>query len=424
MSLTALNRPGADRALALRDGAIPCLADLLDNHRLSELLGEPVRITRVRYKPGTSVLTAFRRTRDGHPDYGWAMTRTAAGNSKLRRRESYSSTHGGDIRLLQPDSGKPDALVAVGGFEDDWALTGNLLWLRDHGLERLGVVPRTGGRLVSDAASIVRYKPERRLVLMNHSPAGSMVIKAAAESFNSARRQHVWQWLQRHGVPVLPWLGDAGCADHGISASPFWGVGDLGAIDDDDGARHAGEALARLHNAPGYAGNNLADPEPSLHRQLVATKSMISTLLPILEEPATKLAARLSGQLLAQTSHRHHTLLHGDFSPDQVLVAREDVRIIDFDRAYSGVPEADIGSFAAVEEINARRPASQTAGGSKTAHLIEGYVQAGGRFAPGNINAWAAFRLFTGCVDPFRDRASDWAADAAWQIDRALELTR
>lgn len=424
MSMTALNRPGADQSLALRDSALACLADLLDNHRLSELLGEPVRITRVRYKPGTSVLAAFRRTRDGHPDYGWAMTRTAAGNSKLRRRESYSSTHGGDIRLLQPDSGKPDALVAVGGFEDDWALTGNLLWLRDHGLERLGVLPRTGDRLVSGAASIVRYKPERRLVLMDHSPAGSIVIKAAAESFNNARQQHFWQWLHQHGVPVLPWLGDVGCADHGISASPFWGAGDLGAIDDDDGARHAGEALARLHNAPGYAGSHPAAPQPSLLGQLMATTSMISTLLPVLEEPAMKLAARLSYQLGAQTSHRHHTLLHGDFSPDQVLVADQDVRIIDFDRAHSGVPEADIGSFAAVEEINTRAPGSQTVGGSKTAHLIEGYLQAGGRFSRAHINAWAAFRLFTGSVDPFRDRAADWAADAAWQIDRALGMTR
>lgn len=424
MSMTALNRPGADQSLAQRDSALPCLADLLDNNRLSELLGEPVRITRVRYKPGTSVLAAFRLTRNGHPDYGWAMTRTAAGNSKLRRRESYSSTHGGDIRLLQPDGGKPDALVAVGGFEDDWALTGNLLWLRDHGLERLGALPRTEGRLVSGAASIVRYKPERRLVLMDHSPAGSIVIKAAAESFNNARQQHFWQWLHRHGVPVLPWLGDAGCADHGISASPFWGAGDLGSVDDDNGSRHAGEALARLHNAPGYAGSYSADPQPSLLGQLMATTSMITTLLPILEEPTMKLAARLSCQLRAQTSHRHHTLLHGDFSPDQVLVAGQDVRIIDFDRAHFGVPEADIGSFAAVEEINARAPGSQTAGGSKTAHLIEGYLEAGGKFSRANINAWAAFRLFIGSVDPFRDRAADWAADAAWQIDRALELTR
>ncbi|MCX2749713.1 phosphotransferase [Arthrobacter sp. MI7-26] len=420
MSMTALNRPSADQSLALRDSALPCLADLLDNQRLSELLGEPARITRVRYKPGTSVLAAFRLTRNGHPDYGWAMTRTAAGNSKLRRRESYSSTHGGDIRLLQPDGGKPNALVAVGGFEDDWALTGNLLWLRDHGLERLGAFPRTAGRLVGGAASIVRYKPERRLVLIDHSPAGSIVIKAAAESFNYARQQHFWQWLHRHGVPVLPLLGDAGCADHGISASPFWGAGDLDAIDAADGARHAGEALARLHNAPGYAGSHPADSHPSLLGQLTATKSMITALLPILEEPAMKLAARLSYQLGAQTSHRHHTLLHGDFSPDQVLVADQDVRIIDFDRAHSGVPEAETGSFASVEEINTRAPGSQTAGGPKTAHLIEGYLQAGGRFSRANINAWAAFRLFTGSVDPFRDRA----ADAAWQIDRALELTK
>jgi aminoglycoside phosphotransferase (APT) family kinase protein len=156
----------------------------------------------------------------------------------------------------------------------------------------------------------------------------------------------------------------------------------------------------------------------------MATQSMIAALLPSLEEPAMKLAARLSVQLREQARHKSHCLLHGDFSPDQVLVTDADVRIIDFDRAHSGVPEADIGSFAAVEEINSQTPGPHAVGGPKTAHLIEGYVQAGGRFSPGNINAWAAFRLFTGSVDPFRDRAPGWATDAAWQIDRALELTK
>ena len=424
MRTTAIHRLGADQALALRDSALPCLADVLDNHRLSELLGEPARVTRLRYKPGTSLLAAFRIARNGHHHYGWAMTRTTAGNSKLRRRENYSNTHGGDIRILQPDGRRPDALVAVGGFEDDWALSGNLLWLRDHGLERLGAIPRTGGTLVRGAASIVRYKPERRLVLMDHSPAGTIVIKTAAQSFNNARQQHFWQWLRRHGVPVLPLLGDPECADHGISASPFWGAGDLTTVDDDKGARRAGEALAILHNTPEYADDYPAEPQPSLMGQLMATQSMIAALLPLLQEPAMKLAARLSDQLREQTSPKSLSMLHGDFSPDQVLVTDEDVRIIDFDRAHSGVPEADIGSFAAVEEINSQTPGPHAVGGPKTAHLIEGYVQAGGRFSPGNINAWAAFRLFTGSVDPFRDRAPGWATDAAWQIDRALELTK
>lgn len=422
MSMSATDRLSPDQSVAHRDSALPCLADLLDNRRLSELLGEPVHITRVRYKPGTSALVAFRRTRNGRHDYGWAMTRTPDGNSKLYRREHYSSTHGGDIRLLRPAEGRPDALVAVGGFEDDWALNVNLQWLRDHGLDRLGILHRTRSSLVSGAATIVRYKPERRLVLVDHSPAGSIVIKTAAQPFNHARQLHFWQQLNQYGVPLLPQLGDAGCSDHGISASPAWGDGDLAAVDDDHGARRAGEALARLHNIADHTDSHPADSPASFLSQLIATRTMITALLPALEEPATTLAARLSDQLQEHTRPGNRVLLHGDFSPDQVLVSVQDVRIIDFDRAHAGVPETDLGSFAAVEEITAPRPDTNTVGGSKTAHLIEGYIQAGGRFSPAGMDAWAAFRLFTGSVDPFRDRAPDWAADTAWHIARALEL--
>jgi hypothetical protein len=134
----------AERSLALRDAAIPGLPYLLDNGRLSELLGETVRVTRVRYKPGTSLLVAFRRLRNGSFDYGWAMTRTPASSGKLLEREHTAHSHGGDMRLLRPDPVDPDTLVAVGGVEDDWALRRNLTWLNRNGVKRVGPSPPAG----------------------------------------------------------------------------------------------------------------------------------------------------------------------------------------------------------------------------------------------------------------------------------------
>ncbi|MBT2551631.1 aminoglycoside phosphotransferase family protein [Arthrobacter sp. ISL-5] len=427
-----------DLSLASRDDALPGLPWLLDNTRLSSLLGETVRVTRVRYKPRTSLLVAFRRIRNGAFDYGWAMTRTPAGNAKLLRRELTSRSRSGGIRVLRPDPRQDDNLVAVGGVEDDWVLYGNLLWLREHGLERLGLQHRPGallagaGSTLAGAGSVLRYKPERRLVLFVPNSGAPVVIKAAATPAGAEQQAHFLERLNLHGVPHLTQLGDAECLEHGISACAAWGGGDLAGLDDDSGAVSAGEALARLHGIP--LGGFPAGPEvwrDEIAAQLRATRTMVASLLPDLEEPARRMEAELRTRLLTDGTASKYVLVHGDFSADQVLVGGSEVRLIDFDRARTGVAEADLGSFAAAEEaVRAEASGGPTgpargtggAGGPKTARLSEGYAGAGGRFTPAGVDAWAAFRLFNSSVDPFRDRSPEWAADMSWHLRRAKEL--
>jgi hypothetical protein len=437
-----------DLSLASRDDALPGLPWLLDNTRLSSLLGETVRVTRVRYKPRTSLLVAFRRIRNAAFDYGWAMTRTPAGNAKLLRRELTSRSRGGGIRVLRPDPRQDDNLVAVGGVEDDWVLHGNLLWLREHGLERLGLQHRPGalptgaGRTLAGAGSVLRYKPERRLVLFVPNAGAPVVIKAAATPAGAELQPRFLERLNLHGVPHLPQLGDAECLEHGISACAAWGGGDLAGLDDDSGAVSAGEALARLHGIP--LGGFPSGPDSwqdelrwrdDIAAQLRATRSMVASLLPALEEPARDVEAGLHTRLLTAGTPSKYVLVHGDFSADQVLVGGSEVRLIDFDRARTGVAEADLGSFAAAEEAvrasasggagpaGAAMPgAAGPAGGPKTARLSEGYAGAGGRFTEAGVDAWAAFRLFNSSVDPFRDRSPEWAADMSWHLRRAREL--
>jgi hypothetical protein len=409
----------ADLALARRDGALPCLAAVLDDERLSELVGEQIHITRVRYKPHTSALAAFRRAGNGKEDYGWALTTAPADSGKLYGRARSSESRGGGIRLLRPDPHRWDAVVAVGGIEDDWALRKNLRWLGHRGLERLGAQPRPGRELLSGAARVLRYKPERRLVLMEQSPDASIVIKIAAQP--APGDVQLQQLLELHGVPVLPRLGDAACSRHGISASPKWGDGDLLAVDDPECARRAGEALARLHGIPAQVKSCPASHE-DLQWQLTATRKMVGALLPALEGPAATLAERLRRRLLDPADHGSRALVHGDFSADQVLVSGSEVRLIDFDRARTGAAEADVGSFAAVEEMSRWRKHSSPARAVHTEHLLDGYARSGGRFRPAAVDAWAAFRMFSNSVDPFRDRTPEWAADMSRHLDRASEL--
>jgi hypothetical protein len=446
----------AERSLARRDAALPGLPYLLDNGRLSELLGEAVRVTRVRYKPGTSLLVAFRRLRNGSFDYGWAMTRTAASSGKLLEREHTARSRGGDMRILRPDPGHPDTLVAVGGVEDDWALHRNLTWLKRNGIDRLGLHYPPYTALLA-GSSVLRYKPERRLVLLARKASTAVVIKTAAKPAGPGQETQFLNRLRHHGVPLLPQIADAECLANGISASTIWGTGDLaacgGTTDGRAPAYAAGQALAALHSAPvggigPGAGPTPEAPGDGLAAQLKATSSMVSALLPELEPLARDLESRLAALLGRPRTAR--VLVHGDFSPDQVLVEDSEVRLIDFDRAGTGTAEADLGSFAAAEEAfggvfesgspsgdvpDGGAPAGAPAGvpdapgapggpagGPKTALLAEGYLDAGGRYSQAAVDAWAAFRLFNSSVDPFRDRSPEWAADMTWQLGRAKEL--
>ena len=415
-------RRAADRALADRDPRIPGLMWVLDDELLSELLGESVRIIRTRYKPHTSALVAFRRAGTGAGSYGWASTTAPEHVGKLRRRADSSQQRGGGIRLFQPAHLHPDVAVAAGPIEEDWPLRPNLRWLRDHGLRRLGALP-AAGRFLDPPLSVLRYNPERRLVARVPAETASVVIKTAVQADEAAAGLRLRQRLQSHGIPVLPELADPECAAHGISASPGWGQGDLGGGDNHPAAYRAGQALAALHGMDAGAGADPMADREDLARQLAATRSMITRLLPGLQAPATLLAGRLLDTIGAAGPQRQQpVLVHGDFSADQVLVDGPAIRIIDFDRVRTSDPARDLGSFAAVEDIADPAGAGPVAGGRKTALLIDGYRAAGGHVTQERVDSWAAFRLFLNSVDPFRNRASDWPSDTNWHIRRALEL--
>lgn len=416
-------RREADRALAARDTRVPGLNWVLDDELLSELLGESVRITRTRYKPHTSALIAFRRAGSGAGTYGWASTTTPEHVEKLQRRADSSQRHGGGIRLVQPDPLHADVVVAVGPIEEDWPLRANLRWLRDHGLGRLGALPAAPERFLDPPASVLRYNPERRLVVRVPSGTRPVVVKTAVQPDEDAGGLRLRQRLESHGVPVLPELADPECATHGISASPDWGDGDLSGSDNDPAAYRAGEALAVIHGIDVGTSADPAEEVAKLVGQLAATRSMITGLLPGLEAPVSLLTSRLLAKICTTGPHgQQPVLVHGDFSADQILVSGSAVRIIDFDRVRTADPATDLGSFAAVEEIADPGEAGPEAGGRKTARLVDGYREAGGHVSQTGVNTWAAFRMFLNSVDPFRNRASDWPADTNWHIRRALEL--
>lgn len=425
--MSAPSRPGsdADRGLAERDRSIPALACLLDDAGLSALLGEAVRVTRIRYKPGTSVLAAFSRS-DGGPDqFGWAMARGTGYGQKLQDHAAASEQTDGSVRLFPLHSGRAETMVAVGTVADDWPLRKNLRWLRRHGPE-----PLRGGDCRSWEPMVLRYNPGRRVVMRFPAEAGPVIVKAAARPYPVRLEPELRRRLGECGVPLLPELADAGCAERGISASPQWGDGDLGAPqlggkDAETAAYQAGTALAALHRLGLPALSSLGSRIPPTGRapaqELLETESMVAAVLPELDRLAARVRIRLLERLGAGDG-QPAVLAHGDFSPDQVLVAGEGIRFIDFDRMKLAEPEADVGSFAAADRILARTGGAVRDRSTSSRYLTEGYQDAGGSLSPRRVELWAACRMFTSCLEPFRDRRPDWPQVLGWQLERAWEL--
>lgn len=376
--------PDARRAiddLARRDRGIPGLAVLLDDRALSDALGRPVSITRVRYKPGTSILAAFTAA-DGADGDGWAAAYD--GPDKVRPK----SSRRGDVTLLA-------------GVEH--AATGPVLTDRALRAAVREAERADPGLLVG--ATVVRHNPGRRLVLADASRVTKLY---AAEPPDPAR---LGDLLRDHGVPVLPQTRLGG---H-VWSAPRWGIGDLSerpAATAARAARGAGAALARLHRVPAPPEIRALDPQRDAGADARAAARAIEAVLPHLGDRAHRVAAdvqRLDGHGPAAS-----VLVHGDFSADQVLVdAADDVRIIDFDRVAHGDPARDLASYAV--------DATLRGAGFAFGDLLGGYAAEGGAAAVAVAASWQ--RWVPACalgraIEPFRRCLPDWPQ----HVERALAL--
>lgn len=415
----------ADGLLAARDPMMPALAAVLDNDRLSAMLGSHVEVTRVRYKPDTSLLVAFRGQGSGTNSYGWAMTRARNSVSQLRATVGRVSEAQDGPRIVCAERNNEDTAVAVGTIANDRRLRRNLRWLRQDGMARF---PGTDlDRAAADGATaVLRYKPERRLVVRVPSAVGAVVLKVSVGPYDATLWHELLDRMTDAGVPLLQELADGECAAHGLRATAAWGAGDLLAFPATETAFRAGSGLAALHRCA-RVDDDLwhrmsSGPGPDqLAAQLLAVQAMVGVLVPELMDAAARLTKRLLTALDGFDRQGQEVLVHGDFSPDQILASGDEVRIIDFDQVRTGERAADLGSFAAAEEIAVHR-SDGLGPRNLTMSFLDGYRQAGGEVVPGRVELWAAHRLFMASMDPFRDRHPAWTTETAWHLQRALEL--
>lgn len=402
----------ADLDLIQREPALPGLAWLLDANRFAELadqLVDPVapgaRIlaaepTYLRYKPGTSALASFRlRLADGRSQLVQAKALPVGrfGTVAARLANLASTTRSAPA----PAAVAPLQLVLL-RLEDDRKLR-SLGTLLDPARRRalLGKLRATGLAPEADELTVLRYKPERRVVAsLSQRGRPRALVRVLAHA--------------RFGQGLLgAALGAASCGAPLLAASArlqllvtAWTPGRT--LD----SRHAdattlqrvGRQLAQLHQARALPPLHWSrrDAAEAVRRSL----AMLVHVVPAFERRSQDLLLRVA-RLLESTAPQP-TLIHGDFSADQVIDTGEQCRFIDWDRAAAGNAAADLGSFAARLELDVLQGRlSHHRAEQVLAALLLGYRELR-PLGDSSIALQTAVALLQLAAESFRRRLPDW----------------
>jgi aminoglycoside phosphotransferase (APT) family kinase protein len=180
------------------------------------------------------------------------------------------------------------------------------------------------------------------------------------------------------------------------------------------------DALADLHTTR-LTHQGLSESGDDLF-ELAAMAKTVSALLPHLGQATTHLAQRIATALseVQNSPGSAHTIVHGSFHDDQVLVApdRTRVSLVDLDSIGLGHPLLDVGHFLAYLTAD---------GAPEQAHsqFLDAYISACrarhmvvSATAARQAALFEAATLLRWCTLPFRELAPDWPI----QVEHRLAL--
>ncbi|MCA1782047.1 MAG: aminoglycoside phosphotransferase family protein [Intrasporangiaceae bacterium] len=390
----------ADRRLVTRDRAVPGLATVLDDTRLTEHVQaswssdvappQQVRTTYLRYKAGTSLVATAELTFGDHRTFALIAATSPQAAGKLGKIVDHATGRGGDLPLLLDDSRRllVAPLVADRHLPGIHKLDRRMRWidddLRDADLE------------------VLSYKPHRRLVVrasIRGEPVAVVKVHAPRllGEMTAALR---WATTKRSDRLALPHLIGSD-ADHGVLLTT-WVPGD--ALDDIEPDRQratlrgVGKLLGRLHQTDTH-GLPRRDPG-SLDPEKIITA--VHALRPDLVDRVRQLL-RDNAHALPPASRL--TPVHGDLSPDQVVHGPDGVALIDLDRTGIGSPGSDLASWVAAEVVMGRR---QDGDLRLPDAFWEGYLGVDGPASEQQVTDRIPIELLRRVTDPFKQRLPDW----------------
>ncbi len=390
--------------------ALPGAQRVLDPAALTVLLGREVEIDRVRIKPGASVLVSHRAVAAGGADDSRGRDLAHVGWAQL-----VASRDKRDGVLRRADRGGIEVTEhAVPGQETDGP------FLLSGGADsdpRLGRAVQGVLRRLPDgpAPRVLSYNPGRHLLL--ELPGSGEVLRVAVRSLED--QLGISREWERRGVPTVPqrtWKHRSS-----VLIGQRWGRGDLAARATDPHAGQAaaalGHAIGRLHTggAEASAPSTGVLPRARLGDRIPSATDVLCDLLPQRTEQVQELIASLDQLLPAPGAEAwQEALIHGDLSPDQVLLGStaSQIRVVDLDRSGAGPRGADLGSWIAAclsEESD-----------HLTGPFLRAYAEHVPLPAPAELAAWTARALLGAALDPMRRQHPDWPA----RIQQRLDLTR
>lgn len=385
-----------------RFALLPYVDELRSAEGLSQRLGFAVRPRRIRVKPGRSAIVAWQREEPGHLGEfdDWGFTAVMTGPDKLANARRRAARHGQE--LIVHEAADPRSAGATGAV----LVSGGVLADPRIGKHTARTLDYLGGDL-----RIIGYNPARRL-LLKHIPvdgAPEIVRIAADPQVHLAEAADRWQ---RSQLPSLP-VEFVGGRDT-VTRSPWWGTGDLRDRPDPKVAEEVGVIIAELHRSsvPDNGGDPAekvgasAGEDHALGQLETAGRSLVR-LLPEREADIAGLLSELSRRLEPGRELRE---IHGDLSPDQVLLANSECRIIDLDRSGYGPIGMDLGRWIASCRIDSRLHELERP-------FIDGYRSAGGEAT--DLGAWTAWAMLVAALEPWRSCSATWRDETMRNIDLA-----
>ncbi|WP_161634788.1 MULTISPECIES: phosphotransferase family protein [Nesterenkonia] len=383
----------ADEAAA-RAVQLPGARTLLDSAELSAVLGQQATISRVRIKPGHSVVAAFTTAES---ESGWAMLTLdpdKLGKARHRAQDDAGAAREG-LPFLVHAQHQP--YLFSGSLWSDPVLAKDLQGARralnqescgNHGPGE----KREPGTI--QPWKILRHNPRRRVVAVV-PPAGGRgekVLRVASRGTTGTALATARRWRDLG----LPLVNSTPVGSRGTALwAPLWGWADLSSQPYGPATVSAGEALGTLHRL------TLVSRRTPLPTDTVTAAASIALIAPWLGPQAHALAERIQDRF-SDMGPSLTAELHGDLSPDQVVLAApgsHKIRLIDFDRATTGDPMRDLGSWAAACRRLHRNILIED---FQTGYLSRRAAD------PARAAVWEAYAQLHAAPDPFRVRDPRW----------------
>jgi aminoglycoside phosphotransferase (APT) family kinase protein len=401
-----------------RDDALgPGAAAVVDGEavaaRLSPIAGSEVtcRPRYARYKPGTSLLVQYDATIGPTAVlvHAWLFTdaraaRTSQGASFRRLVERTRRRHP-NVPLQATFLPELNALVEVSPLDSRLPALARAASAKVVARLLGGAAPAA---LPKASVETVRHKPGRKAVLRFITPHERLYLKVYADGASS-RRFALARAVAGRGIPTATALADIpqiGAVSY--PEAPGERLADL--IGTDEYRRWLGPAADALR---AFHARAPIDARPrSQHSRVEVAGLAVDSLLPNLGGAGTRLAAEIAKRI--ETYNGALVLAHGDYYDDQLLVAPEQVVILDLDESRPAHPLVDVANFLAHMSVRGAE--------SDRAAFLAACADAG--FDLTGVLAFEAAALLALAVRPFRHLTPAWPERVEETMDLAAARLR